>query len=138
MNILKTRWATYFLNYHFVWIPKYRRKVLTDKVAKTLETVIRRTAKENEIEVLALEIQPDHVHLFVSAPPRYSPAWLINTFKGVSSKRLRETFPSLHQLGDQLWTRTYYVGSAGEAGEAGEVSSETIRRYIAYIDECQL
>jgi len=69
---------------------------------------------------------PDHIHLFVSAPPRYSPAQLVNLFKGISSRRLRQEFPALRRYPNRrhLWTTSYYVGTAGT------VSAETIRHYI--------
>ncbi|RLI41054.1 IS200/IS605 family transposase [Candidatus Bathyarchaeota archaeon] len=126
----KTRYAHYTLNYHFVWCPKYRRKVLTEEVAERLRMIIDDIAGQMGFDVISLEVQPDHVHLFVSAPPKYSPAQLINAIKGASSRRLRREFPELKGTVNEesLWTRTYYVGSAGH------VSSETIRRYI---EECQ-
>lgn len=109
----------------FVWIPKYRQKVLTGAVADELERLIRKVCGEMEVEVLSLSVQPDHVHLFVSAPPRYAPSVLINAIKGYTSRYLRQKFPELEaQTGARLWTRTYYVGTAGT------VSAETIRRYI--------
>lgn len=129
MEARKTRWAVYNINYHLVWIPKYRRRLLSDKVKERLERWIRRAAELNEADVLALEVQPDHVHLFVSAPPRFSPAELVNLFKGVTSRRLREEFPHLvRAIPHALWTRTYYVGTAGN------VSAEVIKRYV---EECQ-
>jgi len=115
------------LNYHFVWIHKYRKKILVDSVRQELEKLIFEIAKKHGIEVLSLSVQPDHVHLFVSAPPRLSPAQIANLFKGVSSKKLLEKFPHLRTK-EGLWSRTYYVGSAGT------VSEETISRYI---EECQ-
>ncbi|WP_081836280.1 IS200/IS605 family transposase, partial [Pseudothermotoga hypogea] len=86
MQLRKTRWSLYNLNYHFVWIPKYRKKILVDSVRQELEKLIFEIAKKHGIEVLSLSVQPDHVHLFVSAPPRLSPAQIANLFKGVSSK----------------------------------------------------
>ncbi|HOK24377.1 MAG TPA: IS200/IS605 family transposase [Fervidobacterium sp.] len=127
MQLRKTRWSLYNLNYHFVWIPKYRRRVLVEDVTEELEKLIFEIGKKHEIEVLSLSVQPDHIHLFVSAPPRLSPAQIANLFKGVSSKKLMEKFPYLRTK-EGLWSRTYYVGSAGT------VSEETIRRYI---EECQ-
>lgn len=127
MQLRKTRWSLYNLNYHFVWIPKYRRRVLVEDVTEELERLIFEIGKKHEIEVLSLSVQPDHIHLFVSAPPRLSPAQIANLFKGVSSKKLMEKFPYLRTK-EGLWSRTYYVGSAGT------VSEETIRRYI---EECQ-
>jgi len=129
MKTKKTRYTHYNINYHFVWIPKYRRKILVGPVAEELERLIRKVCDEREVEVLSLSIQPDHVHLFVSAPPRHAPSVLINTIKGYTSRYLRQKFPVLSkQTGPRLWTRTYYVGTAGT------VSAETIQRYIA---ECQ-
>lgn len=129
MKTKKTTYAHYNINYHFVWIPKYRRKILVGPVAEELERLIRKVCDEREVEVLSLSIQPDHVHLFVSAPPRHAPSVLINTIKGYTSRYLRQKFPELNkQTGPRLWTRTYYVGTAGT------VSAETIQHYIA---ECQ-
>jgi len=127
MQLRKTRWSLYNLNYHFVWIPKYRRRVLVEDVTEELEKLIFEIGKKHGIEVLSLSVQPDHIHLFVSAPPRLSPAQIANLFKGVSSKKLMEKFPYLRTK-EGLWSRTYYVGSAGT------VSEETIRMYI---EECQ-
>jgi putative transposase len=116
-------------NYPIVWIPKYRRRVLTGPVKTYVEELIPTIATEHGMEVLALEVQPDHIHLFASAPPRYAPSRAVNLFKGIASRRLRHRFPHLRRVHkDKLWTRTYYVGSAGQ------VSAETIKRYIA---ECQ-
>lgn len=124
-SVRKTRYSVYNINYHFVWIPKYRAKVLVDNVKNHLVQVLEKTATENEVEILHLDIQPDYVHLSVSAPPRHSPAWLINTFKGVTSRRLREKFPHLRQVHPKsLWTRTYYVGTTEH------LSAEVIQSYI--------
>ncbi len=122
-----TRHAVYNINYHFVWIPKYRKSVLTGEIAKDLNTMLESYAERNEIEILSLSIQPDHVHLFVSCPPRYSPAKVINLFKGASARELLKKYPHLYQHG-HLWTRSYYIGTAGT------VSDKTIQHYI---EECQ-
>jgi len=123
----KTRYAHYNINYHLVWIPKYRRKVLVGQIKADLEIAIHEVAEKLGAKIESLEVQPDHIHLFVSAPPRYSPANLINAFKGATSHRLRNKYPYLKSW-PSLWTKTYYVGTAGN------VSAEVIKRYIA---ECQ-
>jgi putative transposase len=123
----KTRYACYNINYHLVWIPKYRRKVLVGQIKADLETAINEIAEKLGIRIESLEVQPDQIHLFVSAPPRYSPANLINAFKGATSHRLRNKYPYLKSL-PSMWTKTYYVGTAGH------VSAEVIKRYI---EECQ-
>lgn len=80
--------------------------------------------------MLAIETDIDHVHVFVSAPPRFSPANIANILKGYSSRFLREKFPYLKKAcgKDSLWTSAYYVGTAGH------VSAEVIKRYIT---QCQ-
>jgi putative transposase len=94
-------------------------------MAQELEKILKQVAKKNDIEIISLSIQPDHIHLFVSAPPRFSPAEMVNLFKGYSSKKLREKFPHLKKLHPRsLWVRSYYVGTAGH------VSQEIIKRYI--------
>lgn len=113
------------LNYHLVFCPKYRIPVLVDDVADDLETLIRQKAEELEVEVKHLAIKPDHVHLFVKAPPEYSPSKLANQFKGYSSRRLREKYRHLVSRMPALWSRSFYCGSAGH------VSDRTIANYIA-------
>ena len=126
MNVNKTRYSIYNLNYHIVWIPKYRRKLFTGQMEFRLGEIIRESCIRNNISVLALEIMPDHIHLFVSAPPRWSPSEIVNIIKGYSSRKMRQEFLQLKKIiKDELWTRTYFVGSAGT------VTSETIKKYIA-------
>ena len=127
MKLRKTRHSVYNINYHFVWIPKYRRSILNGQIKADLEGLIKSYALKNEVEILSLSIQQDHVHLFVSSPPRFSPSQLINLFKGATARELLKRYPNLKRRGS-LWTRSYYVGTAGT------VSAETIEHYIA---ECQ-
>ena len=126
----KTRWTHYNIAYHLVWIPKYRRKILVDKVQAETKRLIIECCERHGLTLLALETDIDHVHVFVSAPPRFSPSQIANLLKGYSSRYLREKFPKLKQIcgPEQLWTRAYYIGTAGN------VSAETIKRYIT---ECQ-
>jgi len=112
------------LTYHFVWCPKYRRKVLTGRVESTLRTPIGAKVAELYCEIVALEVMPDHVHLFLKAPPTHAPQHIANQIKGYTSHELREKFPELKSRLPSLWSRSYYVGSAGA------VSSATIQRYI--------
>lgn len=76
-----------------------------------------------EIQVIALECDEDHTHMFLNAPPSLSPSDIMAKIKGVTSKRLREEFPHLQHL-PSLWTRSYFVSTAGN------VSSQTIKRYV--------
>lgn len=130
MQTGKTRWTRYSIAYHLVWIPKYRRKVLTGEVQKASKELITECCERHDLTLLALETDQDHVHVFVSAPPRFSPAEIANLLKGYSSRYLRERFPHLKRVcgKEHLWTQAYYVGTAGN------VSAEVIQRYIT---ECQ-
>ena len=113
----------YLINYHLVWCPKRRKPVLVGAVRDRLEQIIEDVAEEKRINVLALEINPDHLHLFVSANPVVSAHKIVKDFKGRSSRILRREFPELLKL-PSLWTRSYFVSTAEN------VSSETIRKYI--------
>jgi putative transposase len=112
------------INYHFVWIPKRRKKVLTGDVAKRLEGLLYEKTKELDCEIVALEIMEDHVHLFLSCPPTLAPDQIMFRLKGYTSRVLRQEFPHLLKL-PSMWTRSYFCGTAGNA------SSETIKKYIA-------
>jgi putative transposase len=118
-----TRHATYTLNYHLVWIPKYREPVLTGRVADRVRHILHEIADDKGLEVNDLTVQPDHVHLFVSSPPKHSPALLVNWFKGISSRKYNHRHAESDA--DKIrWARGYY------AGTAGHVSSETVEDYI--------
>jgi len=124
----KTSSAIYNINYHLVWCPKYRKPILeTPEVKQFLEEQIHTIATTKGFEVLALEVMPDHLHLFVSAPPFDSPTEIIKVFKGVTALRLFKKFPELRNKfwKGKLWSPSYYVGTAGH------VSAETIQKYIA-------
>lgn len=130
LQVGKTRYTHYSIAYHLVWIPKYRRRVLTGEIQAQTKRLIAECCEKQGLTLLALETDEDHIHVFVSAPPRFSPALIANLLKGYSSRYLREKFPHLKKVcgKDHLWTRSYYVGTAGT------VSAETITRYIT---ECQ-
>jgi len=112
------------LHYHVVWCPKYRRKVLHGEIADRLKALLHEKAAALGVTIEGLDVMPDHVHLFVSAPPTEAPQHLANQFKGYTSRVLREEFPVLTQRLPSLWRRSYDVGSAGH------VSAAIIQKYI--------
>jgi putative transposase len=130
LQVGKTRYTHYSIAYHLVWIPKYRRRILTGDVQVETKRLIAECCEKQGLILLAMETDIDHIHVCVSAPPRFSPALIANLLKGYSSRFLRERFPHLKKVcgKDHLWTSSYYVGTAGS------VSAETITRYIT---ECQ-
>lgn len=120
----RTRHATYSINYHLVWCPKYRRPVLAGDVGVRLVELLPTYVWELGGEVLELVVMPDHVHLFASFPPTLAIAQVMHKLKGASSHQLRKEFPFLNSRLPSLWTRSYYVGTAGN------VSATAIKRYI--------
>lgn len=125
LNIYRsTRNAKFLLNYHFIWIPKYRRGILDRQDVKSLvKETIEELASKHNYEILALEIMPDHVHLFISAIPKYAPSNLMNIIKGTTGRRVAKEYPEL-KTGGSIWTRSYFVASTGN------LSSDTIKQYI--------
>ena len=136
----RSRHAVHVVKYHFVWIPKRRKRVLKGAVANRLRQVLKEVADENDWEIIALSIRPDHVHLFVficscssvrvhlfvfiwQADTRHAPYQVIHAFKGRSSHVLRKEYKRLLRL-PSLWTRSYFVSTTGK------VSQEIVEQYI--------
>lgn len=110
--------------YHIIFCPKYRRKVLVDGVDVRLKELLYEMASERDVDIKALEVMPDHVHLFIEFDPRMSVHDVIKRFKGRTSHILREEFPSLKSKLPSLWTRSYFCCTVGH------ISEETVQRYV--------
>lgn len=117
------RGCVLLVRYHLVWVPRRRRKVLVGPVADRLEQLLKGKAAELEVGVRRLAILPDHLHLFVDAPPSLAISQIVQRFKGYTARILREEFEHLNRM-PSMWTTAYF------ASTAGRVSEETIRRYI--------
>jgi len=120
------RGCVYNVNYHLVWPTKYRKPVLTGAIAEYLKSLHKQIAEERGLLLREEEIMPDHVHLFITAHPKWSPSQLTKIFKGITAKFLFEKFPELKlQLWKgHLWNPSYYVGTMGD------VTKDVIQRYI--------
>ena len=126
--------AVYDLKYHFVWIPKYRKRILTPEIADYAKQVFRETAEEYDMVIDTLEVVEDHVHIFLEAPPRLSPSRIVQILKSISARELFRQFPRLRKQlwGGKLWSRGYFVRAVGD-----EVTGDEIRRYIEYHEHQQ-
>lgn len=120
----KNSGAVFSLKYHLVWCPKYRKPVLVPPVDARLTELIGKVAAENEMTVHALEVMPDHVHVFVETDVRRAPAQIARLLKGTTSNRLRQEFKHLRSKLPTLWSRSYFMATVGTVSEA------TVRRYI--------
>lgn len=110
--------------FHIIFATKYRKPVLTDNVEKRLKEIFYEEAIRMDIEIKALEIMPDHVHMFIEFDPRLMLHKVVKQFKGKSSHILREEFPFLKSSMPSLWTRSYFSCSVGH------ISEDTIKKYI--------
>ena len=102
-------------NYHVIFCPKYRRKVLLDGVDVRLKEILLEVASETGTEILEMEVMPDHVHLIISVDPQLGVRKIVRLMKGRSSHNLREEFPWLRSRIPTLWTNSYFVASVGGA-----------------------
>ena len=119
----RTKTTVSLINYHFVFCPRYRRKVLTGDVEIRFKEILKNVCEQLEIIIIAIECDKDHCHLFANALPTISPSEIMARVKGVTSRTLRLEFKHLSHL-PSLWTRSYFVSTAEN------VSSETIKRYV--------
>lgn len=121
----KSAGCVYSLQYHLVWCPKYRKKVLVGQIADDLKILLAEKAQALSAEIVAVEVMPDHVHMFISTLPTEAPQHFVNQFKGYTSRILRQRYPTLRTRLPSLWSRSYFISTAGH------VAAETIQRYIA-------
>lgn len=123
-NFKSNRNVVYSCKYHIVWTPKYRRSVLIDGVDIRLKELLEQIAKEIQVDILEMEIMPDHVHLLIEVDPQFGIHKAVKRFKGATSRYLRLEFPHLKSRLPTLWTNSYFVSTVGGA------SLEVVKHYI--------
>jgi len=128
-SVKRTKHAVYDTKYHLVWIPKYRKNIFDRKIKEYTKEVFQEIAEQFEFEIDTMEVMKDHVHLFLSAPPRYSPARIVQIMKSISAKQIFRRFPHLTSVlwNRELWSDGYFVRTVGD-----KVTAEVIKRYIQY------
>jgi putative transposase len=116
--------VVYSCKYHVVWCPKYRRRVLADGVDARLKTLVAEVCTAFDVEMIELDVMPDHVHLLVEVDPQFGIHRLVKSIKGRSSRVLRAAFPRLKSRLPTLWTNAYFVSTVGGA------PLEVMKQYI--------
>jgi putative transposase len=114
------------LQFHVVWIPKYRKRVIRGKMAIRIRRLLYEGCKMNRWYIRELKIKEDHIHMIIQISPKDSIADVINILKGGSSRIIRKEFPELEEFlwGDSLWADGYF------AETIGQVDEEVVRKYI--------
>ena len=128
-NLIHSRTCVYNINYHMVWSVKYRRKILSKEIEDYLKELVQEIANEKGFVVHLFEVgEEDHVHCFVSAPPKISVTNIIKYLKGITGRKLFEKFPEIREKlwKGELWNHSYYCETIGS------VSEENIKRYIEH------
>jgi len=121
----KSSHAIYRCEYHFVWVPKYRYHVLVKEIKPRLKEVLVELCNWLDITIIEGAICSDHVHMYLSVPPKYSPAQVMKILKGKSAEYLRRDFPELGKKywGLHIWARGYFVSTVG-------IDSATVQKYV--------
>ena len=114
----------YSCQYHAIFCPKYRRKVLIDGVDERLKELVYEKQSEYGYEVLEIEVMPDHVHMLLDVNPQFGIGKVIGQIKGYTAHTLRAEFPWLKSRLPSLWTRSKFVSTVGS------VSLEVVKKYI--------
>ncbi|ONI42348.1 transposase [Candidatus Epulonipiscium fishelsonii] len=107
--------VVYSCKYHIIWCPKYRRKVLVNEVENRLKELVQEICTELKVDIIEMEIMPDHIHLLLEVDPQVGVHKVIKTIKGKSSRILRGEFPYLKTKIPTLWTNSYFITTVGGA-----------------------
>jgi len=126
MNYRYGSHTVFKIQYHFVFVTKYRYQVLKGDISLKVRELIRQTCNAFEIEILKGVVSKDHVHLLVSAPPNMAPSEIMRRIKGRSSSKLFESYPDLKKRywGRHFWARGYFCVTSGDLTE------EMIKEYL--------
>ena len=125
--------AVYRCEYHFVWVPKYRYQILVNDIKKRLKEILVELCNWLDITIIEGAICSDHVHMYLSVPPKYSPAYVMKILKGKSAERLRKEFPELKKKywGLHIWARGYFVSTVG-------IDRNIIKQYVRNQQDSQI
>ncbi|MBI4677701.1 MAG: IS200/IS605 family transposase [Elusimicrobia bacterium] len=129
MGYRRSSHAVYDTKYHIVWIPKYRKEIFAGRPGERLKEIFVEIAEQYGMEIDTMEVMPDHVHLFLSFPPKYSISEAVKILKNWSARRMFEEFKWLERKlwGGELWGDGYFVRTVGD-----KVTADVIRRYLEY------
>ena len=136
MRYIKGRTSVYNINYHIIWCIKYRRKVITPEIENRLYKILNDIAKERGFEIVKAKVgEGDHIHVFVSAPPKYSVSQIVKWLKGITGRLIMKEFHD--EIYNKLWTGHFWNGSYF-VETIGSTSEENMMSYIERQKHVQL
>jgi putative transposase len=121
----------YKCEYHVVFTPKYRFRILSGTIKLQVEQDIRAISQWKDVEIEELNVQPDHVHLVCSIPPKFSVSEILGMIKGKIAMRIFKSYPELKRKpywGNHFWARGYFISTIG-------LDSEMIKRYVKHQEQ---
>ena len=129
MAIRRGAHAVYDTKYHLVWAPKYRKWIQREDILKRVREIFSEAAEHHGFGIQETRVAPDHVHVFLSFPPRYSIAYVVGMLKSISASEIFGEFPEVKKelWGGEFWEDGYFVRTVGD-----KVTADLIRRYIKY------
>ena len=129
MGIKRQSHAVYDTKYHLVWSPKYRKWILRGDIREEVKNIFTEILQNRDCEIEEMEIGEDHVHIFVSIPPKYSVGGIIRDLKCISAKEIFLKYPEVKKelWGGEFWEDGYFVRTVGD-----KVTSEIIKKYVQY------
>ncbi len=124
--------CVYDTKYHLVWAPKYRKWILQGRIRERVRELFQEIAQHHGFEIEEMEVDKDHVHIFLSFPPKYSISSVVNILKGVSAKEIRQQHPTIKKelWGGEFWEDGYFARTVGD-----KVTAEIIKKYVKYHEE---
>ena len=129
MELKRTSHAVYDTKYHLVWTPKYRKWVLRGDIREKAKRIFEEISGNHGFEIDTMEVTEDHVHIFLSFPPRYSIARVVGMLKSISASVIFKEHTEVKKelWGGEFWEDGYFARTVGD-----KVTAETIRNYIEY------
>lgn len=127
MELQRNTHHVFRIMYHFVWIPKYRRKVFSEPYRTVLKNIIEQIGYDYNIEIVELEVPVDHIHMVVRSEPKVSLSDIMQIIKSISARQFFRLYPDVKKKyfwGGHLWTQSFFVETIGNANE------EVIRAYV--------
>lgn len=127
MSLRRSSHNVYDTQYHLVWAPKYRKKILAGAVGERMRELLFEIGEAYRIDIEELEVSLDHVHVFCSFPPKLSITQVVTCLKSLSARRIFQEYPPLRRQlwGGEFWEDGYFARTVGD-----RVTAEVIKRYI--------